>query len=271
MPRSQVSKRLVRTSRSQPPPASATPTPPPRTPCSDSRAAPPSSPAPAEESYRPSPAPAGEETVGGVSGNAARRRLARPSPSSGARVCPWSRLGHTADLDHQVDHQVGDRGLWRCRPAREQHRHQPGVRRNDRLGHRRRTQDRRGQRRRHRPDPNSSTTRGGWSSTASPSTTGCCGYQTGPGYRDVRREQGDAHARDPGACGRVGLYVRVNAVAPAVVKTRFAEALYEGKEKEDVELSPRAFAVPEEDRCRLASCFEGRLGSPDSCSWSMAA
>ena len=45
----------------------------------------------------------------------------------------------------------------------------------------------------------------------------------------------------------LGPAVRVNAIAPAVVKTRFAEALYEGREEEVAEAYPlKRLGVPED-------------------------
>ena len=53
-----------------------------------------------------------------------------------------------------------------------------------------------------------------------------------PRHRRLRGEQGGADQPGHPAGRRARPEVRVNAVAPAVVKTRFAGALYEGREEE---------------------------------------
>ena len=73
------------------------------------------------------------------------------------------------------------------------------------------------------------------------------GRPTGARPRDLRREQGDADLADRDLAVELGPRVRVNAVAPAVVKTRFATALYEGREEEVVAAYPlKRLGVPED-------------------------
>ena len=73
------------------------------------------------------------------------------------------------------------------------------------------------------------------------------GVRPAPGHLDLRREQGDADLADPRPRGRARPGVRVNAVAPAVVKTQFATALYEGREDEVSAKYPlKRLGVPED-------------------------
>ena len=65
--------------------------------------------------------------------------------------------------------------------------------------------------------------------------------------RLVRREQGRADPPHHRAGHQLGPQVRVNAVAPAVVKTQFATALYEGREEEVAAAYPmKRLGVPED-------------------------
>ena len=67
------------------------------------------------------------------------------------------------------------------------------------------------------------------------------------GARLVRREQGRADPPHHRARAPARPAVRVNAVAPAVVKTQFASALYEGREEEVAAAYPmKRLGVPED-------------------------
>ena len=62
----------------------------------------------------------------------------------------------------------------------------------------------------------------------------------------------------------LGPRIRVNAVAPAVVKTKFATALYEGREEQVSAAYPlKRLGVPRTSRARSRSCCPiRRAGSP---------
>ena len=124
--------------------------------------------------------------------------------SSAAPSTRWAWPASADDVEHQArDRRAHVETFGSARPAGQQHRHQPGVRTDDRARPRRCPQDRRGQLHRRALVGAAGACGAGWASTAAPSSTS----PRSPGsararHRLLRRQQGDADPPHPGAGGR---------------------------------------------------------------------
>ena len=158
---------------------------------------------------------------GGVAGRPGRRRRRR-------RATP----GTPSTAPSRGPHRRGD--LRQPGHAGRQRRHQPGLRPDDGPRPRRLPQDPRHQRRLRRSDLVQQAWRA-WMSEHGGSVlfvASVAGLRSSPMIGAYGVSKAALINLTTQLAVEMGPKVRVNAVAPAVVKTRFAEALYEGREEE---------------------------------------